>query len=104
MARAALAVSAAGTTIGSEGFGPSKSSDSVAKRTAFETTLATLVADGATPTQAHVTAANTAYTAFTSALGDVELSYDTTNVTSVSSLRAPVKRLIHAARAAGLGE
>jgi hypothetical protein len=33
-------------------------------KTAFEAALATLVADGASPTQAHVTAANSAYTTF----------------------------------------
>src|SRR5438094_647301 len=36
-------------------------------KTAFESALATLVADGASPSQAHVTATNTAYVAWIAA-------------------------------------
>jgi hypothetical protein len=56
-------------------------------KTAFEAALATLVADGATPTQAHVTAANSAYTTFKADLtptgGDwIELRVRTTDPVS----------------------
>lgn len=76
-------------------------------RGTFETALATLVADGATPTQAHVTAANNAYTTMKTDLlaviadlgvgpsvSDVVLSVNATNVQSRSTLRLAVERLL----------
>lgn len=82
--------------------------------TAFEAALATLVADGITPTQAHVTAANTAYTTYktaqltyvaavaalstTAAAGavsaDVTLLVNTTNVTKKNQLLTAVRALL----------
>jgi hypothetical protein len=47
----------------------------------FEAALATLVADGASPTQAHVTAVNAAYTNVKAVwTKDVVLDYDRANV------------------------
>lgn len=52
-------------------------------RTAFEATLATLVADGAAPTQAHVTAANNAYTTLQGNLASV--TADSATITADAS-------------------
>lgn len=116
MARQSVGLTAARTTIGAEGFGPASGvvdplpgSGFSADRTAFEAALAVLVADGASPTQAHVTTANSAYTTFAAdlpatraAATDVVLSVDLATVTSVSSLRRAVERLIQGFIAAGL--
>lgn len=68
---------------------------------AFAAALATLVADGASPTQAHVTAANSAYTTLaadwtalkaiidaqqTAGANAIVVTIDTTAITNVSSL------------------
>lgn len=65
-----------------------------ADKTAFEATLATLVSDGASPTQAHVTAANNAYTTFKNDLGaappaspDLVVSIDTAIIPTKQALR-----------------
>lgn len=76
-------------------------------RTAFEATLATLVADAGSPTQAHVTSANSAYTTMQTALAavvadiaavpaaaDVVLSINTTNVAARGLLDKAVTRLV----------
>lgn len=68
--------------------------------TSLASAVATAVADGATPTQAHVTAINTALTAYTA--GDLELTYDTTKVTTLNQLKAACAELIFRAQAAGL--
>lgn len=79
-------------------------------QTAFESALATLVADGASPTQAHVTAANDAYTTMQTDLAavvadlaasppsgamDVVLSVDTTACPTIACLRQAVDRLVN---------
>ena len=55
-------------------------------------TLATLVADGPSPTQAHVTAVNNAWTAYiallATAAGDMLLSINGTTITSGNQVRA----------------
>jgi hypothetical protein len=69
-------------------------------KTAFEAALAALVADGATPTQAHVTTANNAYTTFKADLAapptnrDVVLSFETTAVVTKTYLRRAVEELL----------
>lgn len=50
--------------------------------------IATLVADGASPTQAHVTTLNTDYAPLAAAInGDVTVVWNTTNVTKRNQLR-----------------
>ena len=62
--------------------------------------VATLVADGATPTQAHVNTLNTDWTALLAGLGsvptnaDVVLSFDTSKITTRSNLRQVVNALL----------
>lgn len=115
MARKALSITAGSTTIGSEQFGSARSDlDPVmttgyaAAKTAFEAALAVLVADGASPTQAHVTTANSTYTTFAAAMGgvpvgrDLVVSVDLAKVSSISSLRAAFNRLLLAAEAGGM--
>src|SRR5437764_1308700 len=78
---------------------PIVTSTYAASKTAFEAALATLVADGASPTEAHATAVNSAYTTLAADLAsrptktDVVLSYDTTNVPSASVLRKAINAL-----------
>lgn len=53
------------------------------------TNVATLVADAASPTQAHVTTLNTNYTALAAAInGDVTLVWNTTNITTRNQMRS----------------
>lgn len=78
-----------------------------ADKTAFESALATLVADGASPTQAHVTAANSAYTtlaadiaainttAATATLNaDVTLMFDPAKVVTNTTLAHVMRQLL----------
>jgi hypothetical protein len=60
--------------------------------------VATLVADGATPTQAHVNTLNTNYTPTVAAItGDVSIVWDATKVTDLNHLRAALDAaLFHA--------
>ncbi len=60
--------------------------------------VATLVADGATPTQAHVTALTTAI----ARQGDVVLLFNTTNITTLTQLRAAVAALLQQAAGNGM--
>lgn len=77
--------------------------------TTFEAALTTLVADGATPTQAHVTAVNDAYTtlktaqtAYVAAVNglsgsvsaDVTLLFNAANVVTKNALRAAIKAIM----------
>lgn len=65
--------------------------------------IATLVADGASPTQAHVTAHNTnvaAFTGFSSAA--VFVNVDTTRVSTVSALGAMFNQILAQAAASGM--
>lgn len=120
MARLALSLSAGSTTIGNENFGPCHGEvdpmPAVAAATyatdkaAFETALAQLVTDAASPTQAHVTTANNAYTTFKADLGgasatqDLVVSFDKAKISSISSLRAALNLVLKAAEAAGLAK
>ncbi len=60
--------------------------------------VATLVADAATPTQAHVTALTTAI----ARQGDVVLTFNTTNITSLTKLRAAVNAALQQAAGNGM--
>lgn len=83
---------------------------------AFATALGVLVTDGATPTQAHVNTANTAWTALkaqidtlvatapasvTVATGGILVNIDTTAVPTISKLNALFLNVEAAARAQG---
>ncbi len=59
--------------------------------------VATLVADGASPTQAHVTTLNTDYTALAGAInGDVTIIWNGAVVTKRNQLRAALQHAIKA--------
>lgn len=79
-----------------------------AHKTSFETALATLVADGASPTQAHVTSANSAYTTLKTDIGAMNLPsgcailiYDTANVTNFNDLKNALAAALNAVRGNG---
>lgn len=105
-----MAVSAVVVTLGGDlGEGKFNSTHSykvptVADATAFEAALATLVADGASPTQAHVTAANNAYTTFKTAklaydaatAGNLVVLVDTAVLTTSNACKWAVKRALQA--------
>lgn len=69
--------------------------------TALAAAVATAVADGATPTQAHVTAINNA---LPTVQGDLQLSYDTSKITTVNQLKDAFAQLLQAARGSGIPE
>lgn len=70
--------------------------------------MATLVADGASPTQAHVTAMNTAFGAMVGPLNalhvasTVSIVFDTTGITTMNQLKAALKNLELQIRGSGL--
>lgn len=72
--------------------------------------VATLVADGATPTQAHVTTLNTHWGTLLTAIGaqtaaetgDVYLSIDTAKIVTSNDLKAALDNLLKMAQASGL--
>lgn len=76
-------------------------------RAAIVASMAVLVADGATPTEAHVTTADTDLTAFLAdvaarpAQTDVVLSVDLANVTTITQLRRALNALITQAEGSG---
>lgn len=104
MARLALSLSAASTTIGNEGFSAPRTDLDPGNQTALAAAMAVLVADAASPTQAHVNTANAALTAITPVKTDIIVSVDLAKISSISSLRAAFNRLIEGARAAGVAE
>ena len=80
-----------------------------AHKTSFESALATLVADGASPTQSHVTSVNAAYTTFKAdiaALGgvadDVTILFNAANVASVSALDKVIRQLLRIVQGSGI--
>lgn len=105
-----MAISAVVVTLGAHlGEGKYNSSHSftvpaVADATAFEAALATLVADGASPTQAHVTAVNNAYTTLktaktaydTATAGNLVVLVDTAVLASSNAAKWAVKRALQA--------
>lgn len=65
--------------------------------TTVSANIATLVADGASPTQAHVTTLNTNFTAFSTALGgDVVLIWDGSVVTHRNQIRSVLLTMLKA--------
>jgi autotransporter translocation and assembly factor TamB len=68
---------------------------------ALAAAVAVLVADAATPTQAHVTTANAA---LPTVQGDFQLSYDTAKLTSVNHFKDAFAQLLIALRASGIPE
>lgn len=82
----------------------------VADQVTAAAALATLVADGATPTQAHVTAFGLTYTALaadiaalnTALSGDVQITWDSTKVTTITQLKAVFAAALQAAAGGGI--
>lgn len=69
--------------------------------TALAAAMAVLVADAASPTQAHVTTANAA---LPTVQGDLQVSYDNTKITTVNQLKRACDALLQAARGSGIAE
>lgn len=68
---------------------------------ALAAAVAVLVADGASPTQAHVTTTNAALPTIQ---GDLCVSYDTAKITTVNQLKKACDALLQAARGSGIAE
>ena len=105
MARVAWAASVSGTRSGNVNVSAVSAADDPytgAAEGVVAADVATLVADGATPTQAHVTTLNTDWTAFlASATGDVVISVNTTNITTRNQLRAAVAAILRMVEGSG---
>ena len=105
MARLGISISKLGTTGESTGLGVTyatmDSAQSTDGGTALAAAIGVLVADGATPTQAHVTTANAALSAVQ---GDVNVSFDNTKITTVNQLKAAFAAALQAARGSGIAE
>lgn len=76
---------------------------------AVATDIATLVADGASPTQAHVTTLNTDWGTLKTSLdavaaenGDVYVSFDTTKITTRAQLKAALDAVLINATGSGM--
>lgn len=82
----------------------------VADQVLSAASLATLVADGAAPTQAHVTAFAATYTTLaadiaalnTAITGDVQITWDTTKVTTITQLKRAFDAALQAAGGGGI--
>lgn len=89
----------------------------VAAQTPAAAAMAVLVADGASPTQAHVTTMNGLYTTLAAAVAacntdignlntalsaGVVISWDTTKVTSINQLKAAFAEALRAAQGGGI--
>lgn len=103
MARHSVSCKIGSTTAGLERFDNLGRTTDVVNTVATTTVaanVATLVADGATPTQAHVTTLNTNWTALLAGTGavpanaDVVLSFDTTAVGTRTVLRKAVDAML----------
>lgn len=78
--------------------------------TAVDGDVTTLVADGATPTQAHVTALSGHWTTLKAAVaaqsatevGDVVVSYDTTKITTKTQLKQALAAILRAVEGTSL--
>jgi hypothetical protein len=108
---ARLIITATEDANGNPSFGtaaePNTAAAAVPSATAFETALAQLVTDGASPTQAHVTSANNAYTTYKAAVtayvaavqgsvsADVTLLVNTANVTKKNQVLIAVRELLN---------
>lgn len=88
MALAAVKITI-GQSLGGGGYSSTIKGGSVPPLSSVVTDTATLVSDGASPTQAHVTTLNTDVTALNAALaGDVVVVWDGSVITSRPQLRA----------------
>lgn len=114
MARIGASLTVKSTTLGSETFAsvrqiadPVSASTSAAAQATVAADIATLVADGASPTQDHVNTLNTDYTTFVATLApvpagvDMLLSIDLAKVTSLNVLRLGFKQIEQALIACG---
>lgn len=97
MALAAVKITLGGS-LGGGVFGTTIKGSSVPDFTTVTANVATLVADGASPTQGHVTTLNTNYTALAAAVSgaDVVVTWDASVVTSRSALRAALHKALEA--------
>lgn len=75
-----------------------------ADQAALAAAVAVLVADGASPTQAHVNTANAALAAITPVTTHLVLSFDTTEFASMNTLKPALAELLDALRASGFPE
>lgn len=90
-----------GQSLGDGRYSTAVKGGSVPNLTAVSTDVSTLVADGASPTQAHVTTLNTDFSALNTALaGDVVVIWDGAVVTHRNQLR---HALLHALKAVEAG-
>lgn len=109
MARFAVSLTVDRSTVDNERFSashkiadPIAASGYAAAKTAFEAALAVLVADGASPTQAHVTTANSTYTTLAATLAappsasDVVVSVNATNVPTRTCLARAFDQILQA--------
>lgn len=107
MARSAFSCTLTTTFANQGGFAfSSQSAVGQPSTAAVESAVATLEADGATPTQGHVTALRSAWNALVTALGvyggpDVLLDINTANVTTQKAVREALRELER--RIAGTG-
>jgi|SRR5579859_1162621 len=105
MARLGISISKLGSTGESTGLGVTYATMDSAQNTdggtALAAAVATAVADGATPTQAHVTAINVA---LPTVQGDVNVSFDNTKITTINQLKAAFAAALQAARGSGIAE
>lgn len=96
MALAAVKISI-GTSLADGSYAPSVSSASIPDIATVVANTATLVADGASPTQAHVTTLNTGVAALNTALsGDVVVMWSGSVITTRNQLRAALKAALRA--------
>jgi len=88
MALAAVNITV-GQSLGGGAYSSSVKGGSIPNFATVTADVATLVADGASPTQAHVTTLNTDYTALAASInGDVTVVWNSAVVTSRNQLRA----------------
>jgi hypothetical protein len=114
MARIAFAFTCDRSTSENERFSGGPAADMVAgsgyaaAKTAFEAALAVLVADGASPTQAHVTTANSTYTTLAATLAappsktDLAVSIDLANVPNQTAAKRAFDQVIKSLASAGV--
>ena len=102
MARVAFYASVSGTRNGQVNVTAAGTADEPyagAAASKVSTDVATLVADGATPTQAHVNTLNTDFTAFqAAATGSVVATIDKSAVTNLNQLKAALDRIFREAQ------
>ena len=91
-----------GVTISGSAYSGGRAADAVnsVSTATVDANVATLVADGASPTQAHVTTLDTNWTALKAGTGaipantDVVVSINTANITSIASLRHALDQVV----------